>query len=79
MLCLVYNFIQYLRIYLDGLRFKEVLDALSSYLLRKHPPKSLLELETAFEKMSRNIGPKVCNEINAGLTGGNPLTNSLTS
>jgi hypothetical protein len=68
MLCLVYNFIQYLRMYLDGLSFKGVLGALSTYLLIAHPPKCLVELETAFEKMSRNIGHKVRNEINSALT-----------
>ena len=68
MLCLVYNFIQYLRMYLDGLSFKDVLGALSTYLLIAHPPKCLVDLETAFEKMSRNIGHKVRNEINSTLT-----------
>ena len=79
MLCLVYNFIQYLRMYLDDLSFEDVLDALSAYLLREHPPKCLLELETAFEKMSGNIGHKVRNEINSGLTGGIPLSDSVAS
>jgi hypothetical protein len=68
MLCLVYNFIQYLRMYLDGLSFKDVLGAMSIYLLSAHPPKCLVDLETAFEKMSKNIGHKVRNGINYALT-----------
>jgi hypothetical protein len=68
MLCLVYNFIQYLRMYLDGLSFKDVLGAMSTYLLIAHPPKSLVELETAFEKMYRNIEHTVRNGINYALT-----------
>jgi len=79
MLCLVYNFIQYLRMYLADLSFKDVLDALSAYLMREHPPKCLLELETAFERMSGNIGPKVRNEINSCLTGGISLSDSVAS
>lgn len=79
MLCLVYIFIQYLRMYLADLSFKDVLDALSAYLLRESPPKCLPVLETAFEKMSGNIGPKVRNEINSGLTGGIPLSDSVAS
>ncbi len=65
--------------HLDDLSFKDVLDALSAYLLREHPPKCLLELETAFEKMSGNNGHKLRNEINFGLTGGIPLSNSVAS
>jgi hypothetical protein len=68
MLCLVYNFIQYLRMYLDGLSFKDVLGAMSTYLLIAHPPKSLVKLETAFEKMYRNIEYTVRNGINYALT-----------
>lgn len=65
--------------YLTDLSFKDVLDALSAYLRREHPPKCLLVLETAFEKMSGNIGPKACNEINSGLTCGIPLSDSVAS
>ena len=59
--------------------FKDVLDTLSAYLLREHPPKCLLVLETAFEKISGNIGHKVRNEINPCLTGGIPVSDSLAS
>ena len=59
--------------YLTDMRSKYVLDALSSYLLREQLPKCLLEIETAFEKMSGNNGPEARNEINPGLTGGIPL------
>ena len=65
--------------YLTDLRFKYVFDALSSYLLREHPPKCLLEHETVFVKMSGNIWHKVRNEINFGLTGGFPLSDSVVS
>jgi hypothetical protein len=58
MLCLVYNFIQYLRVYLDGLSFKGVSYTLATYLPITHPAKCLVELETAFEKMSKNMEPE---------------------
>ena len=74
MLCLVYNFIQYLRLYLTDLSFKDVLDALSAYLLVARQPKCLVDLETVFERLSGNMGHKVRNEINSGLTGGIPLS-----
>jgi len=79
MLCLVYNFIQYLRLYLTDQSFKDVLDALSAYLLRENPLKCLLELETAFDRISGNIGHKVLNEINSSLTEGIPLSDRVVS
>ena len=65
--------------YLTDMRLKYVLDALSSYLLREQLPKCLLVIETAFEKMSGNIGHKVRNEIHSGLTGGFPLSDRVVS
>jgi len=49
--------------------FRDALDALSAYLLRKHPSKCLLSLETVFEAMFENIGREQPNKINTGLTG----------
>jgi hypothetical protein len=49
LLCLAYNVIQYLRLYLPDMSFKDILDGLSAYLLWKKPPKSAVLIEGALK------------------------------
>jgi hypothetical protein len=68
-LCLVYNFIQYMRLYLTDISFKDVLDGISVYLLRERPPKCVFSVRNAFEGALGNIGCEKPNKINIDLTG----------
>ncbi len=79
MLCLVYNFIQHLRLYLADMSFKDILDALSAYLLRKFPPKCLFSLENACDRMFKDIGCERFNKINNSLMESIPLSGRVTS
>jgi hypothetical protein len=56
LLCLVYNFIQYLRLYIQDNSFKDTLDGLSAYLLSKRPPKSAALMEAELKEIYTNIG-----------------------
>jgi hypothetical protein len=58
MLCLVYNFIQYLRLIRIGEGFKDTLEVLSAYLLWKKPPECVFEMEKVLNRISGNIGFK---------------------
>jgi hypothetical protein len=73
-LCLVYNFIQYMRLYLTDMSFKDVLDGISVYLLRERPPKCVFSLRNAFEGVVGNIGCEKPNKINIDLTGATLLS-----
>jgi len=66
-LCLVYNFIQYLRRYLADKSFKEIFEELSFYLLCKEPPKCVSQLEKELESIFGNIGSKGSNKIKTQL------------
>ena len=50
-LCLVYNFIQYVRLHLADKSFKEVFEELSFYLLWKKPPKCVSQFEKELESV----------------------------
>jgi hypothetical protein len=78
-LCLVYNFIQYLRLYLTDMSFKEVLEGISVYLLREHPPKCAFSVRNAFEVVLGNIGSEKLNKINIGLTGATQLSGGVAT
>ena len=78
-LCLVYNFIQYLRLYLTDMSFKDVLEGISVYLLREHPPKCAFSVRNAFEVVLGNIGSEKLNKINIGLTGANQLSGGVAT
>ena len=64
LLCLVYNFIQYLRLYIHDKSFKDTLDGLSAYLLSKRPPKAAALMETALKEAYVNIGYDGVNKMN---------------
>ena len=49
-LCLAYNFIQYLRLYIPDRSFKAILDGLSAYLLWKKPPKTAVFIVGALKE-----------------------------
>ncbi|MCK4250873.1 hypothetical protein KAX97_05470, partial [candidate division WOR-3 bacterium] len=66
-LCLVYNFIQHMRLYLADKSFKEVLEELSFYLLCKEPPKCVSQLEKELESIFGNIGSEGSNKIKTRL------------
>lgn len=53
---LIYNLLQYLRLYFDGMSFKDVLEQLSFYLLWKSPPKSVYSLAELLNRVLENIG-----------------------
>ncbi len=73
-LCLVYNFIQYLRRYLTDMSFKDVLEGISVHLLREQPPKCVFSVKNAFEVVLGNIGCEKPNKINIKLTGATRLS-----
>ena len=70
MLSLVYNFIQYLRLYLGEISFKEALEELSAYLLYKNPPECVFKMEKALTRVSGDIGFKSQDRIYIGYNGG---------
>ncbi len=78
-LCLVYNFIQYLRRYLTHMSFKDVLEGISVYLLRERPPKYAFSVRNAFEVALENIGSEKLNKINIELTVATQLSGEVTT
>jgi hypothetical protein len=78
-LCLVYNFIQYLRRYLTHMSFKDVLDGISVYLLQERPPKCAFSVRNAFEVGLENIGSEMPNKINIKLAGATQLSAEVTT
>ncbi len=79
MLCLVYNFIQYVRLYLPDTSFKNVLDGLSVYLLRERPPECVASLENAIERIFEDKGYVKSNKINTDLFGAIPLSDAIAT
>jgi hypothetical protein len=69
LLCLVYNFIQYLRLYIHDKSFKDTLGGLSIYLLSKRPPKAATLMEAALKEAYVNIGYGGVNKVNDCLIG----------
>jgi len=61
---LVYNLVQYLRSFLKGKSFKDVLEELSFYLLWKDPPECVFSLDRILNPIFENIVPEVSNKIN---------------
>lgn len=78
-LCLVYNFIQYIRLSLTHMSFKDVLEGISVYLLRERPPKCAFSVRNAFEVVLENIGSEKPNKINIELTGATQLSGEVTT
>lgn len=78
-LCLVYNFIQYLRLYPTHMSFKDVLEGISVYLLRERPPKCAFSVRNAFEVVLENISSEKPNKINIELTGATQLSGEVTT
>jgi len=78
-LCLVYNFIQYMRLYLTDMSFKDVLEVISAYLLWKHPPKCVFSLGSTLERTLENIGYEKPNKINIKLTGTTLLSGEVAT
>jgi hypothetical protein len=66
-LSLIHNIIQYLRLFLREMSFKDVLEELALYLLWKNPPKSVLWFKSKLERVFRNIDFKRLNKLNIGL------------
>jgi len=64
---LIYNFIQYLRIKIDNMSFKEVLDNLSLYLLWKYPPKCVFEMENLLSNFFIDMGYNQSDQSNIDL------------
>lgn len=78
-LCLVYNFIQCMRLYLTHMSFKDVLEGISVFLLRERPPKCAFSVRNAFEVVLENIGSEKPNKINIELTGATQLSGEVTT
>jgi len=78
-LCLVYNFIQYMRLYLTHMSFKDVLEGISVHLLRERPPKCVFSVRNAFEGVLGNIGCEKPNRINIDLTGDTRLSGEVAT
>jgi hypothetical protein len=64
LICLVYNFIQYLRLHIHDKSFKDTLDGLSAYLLSKRPPKAAALMDAALKEAYVNIGYDGVNKMN---------------
>ncbi|MGB7001696.1 MAG: transposase [Halobacteriota archaeon] len=77
LLSLIYNLLQYLRLYFDGMSFKDVLEQLSFYLLWKSPPKSVYSLAEPLNRVLENIGSGRLNKINVGLLGPMAVSESV--
>ena len=60
---LVYNLVQYLRSFLKGKSFKDVLEELSFYLLWKDPPECVFSLDRILNPIFKNIVPKISNKV----------------
>ena len=67
LLSLIYNLVQYLRLYIDGMSFKDVLEPLFFYLLWKTPPKFVFSVVEPLKRMLENIESGRLNKINVGL------------
>lgn len=78
-LCLVYNFIQYLRLYLTDMSFKDVLEGISVYLLRERLPECVASLENAIERIFEDKGCESSNKINTDLIGAIPLSDAIAT
>ena len=61
-LSLVY-LVQYLRSFLKGKSFKDVLEELSFYLLWKDPPECVFSLDRILNPIFENIVPKISNKM----------------
>ena len=64
LLCLVYNFIQYRRLYIHDNSFKDTFDGLSAHLLSKRPPKAAALMAAALKEAYANIGYDGVNKMN---------------
>ena len=59
----MYNLVQYLRSFLKGKSFKDVLEELSFYLLWKNPPECVFSLDRILNPIFENIVPKISNKM----------------
>ena len=75
---LVYNFIQYLRLYLGKMSFKDVLEELSAYLSYKNPPKCVFKMEKALNLVFNEIGSKGLDKIDIGFNCSTELSDGVT-
>jgi hypothetical protein len=66
MVSLVYNIVQYLRLFFDDMSFKDALEELSAYLLWKNPPKCVFEMESELNRVFGNIGSERLDKMNIG-------------
>ena len=67
LICLVYNLVQCVHSELPDIRFKDVLEHLSSYLLYVDPPKCVFAIDEPFKSLLRDIGYAVPNKMNTRL------------
>ena len=79
MVCLVYNFIQHLRLYLDGMSFKDALEELSAYLLWKSPPKCVFTVEKELNRVFGDIGFKGSDKMDIGSMGSMEILERATA
>jgi hypothetical protein len=68
-----------MRLYLTDMSFKDVLEGISVYLLREHPPKCAFSVRNAFEGLLATIGCEKPNKINIGLTGTTLLSGAVAT
>ncbi len=61
------NFVQYLRLKLGNMSFKEISDNLSLYLLWKYPPKCVFEMEKLLSNSIIDMGFRWQNQLNINL------------
>ena len=62
---LVYNFIQFLRLHLDGMSFKDALESSSAYLLWKSPPACVFEVAGVLDRVFGYNGYERLDKMNS--------------
>ena len=61
---LVYNFIQFLRLHLGGMSFKDALESSSAYLLWKNPPTCVFEVAEVLDRAFGDNGYESLDKMN---------------
>jgi len=67
MVSLVYNIVQYLRLFFVDMRFKDALEELSLYLLYKNPPECVFKMENKLNRVFGDIEFERSDKIDGGL------------
>ena len=67
MVSLLYNIVQYLRLFFNDMSFKDMLEELSVYLLCKNPPRCVFKMENKLNRVFGDIEFEGLDKMNIGL------------